>query len=75
MPKFSRIFSYPNFQVGFRWALRISGFIVLLMTAGAATMVKGRLSPRTDPEFFAFSLFRQPPYTFFWWVGLSDNVK
>lgn len=52
-------------KVGFGWALRICGFVALVMTAGAATMVKGRLPPRTDPEFFAFPLFRQPAYTFF----------
>ncbi|KIM41891.1 hypothetical protein M413DRAFT_140285 [Hebeloma cylindrosporum] len=52
-------------KVGFGWALRICGFFALVMTAGAATMVKGRLPPRTDPEFFAFPLFRQPAYTFF----------
>ena len=60
--------SYLNFQVGFGWALRICGFTALVMTAGAAAMVKGRLPPRTDPEFFAVSLFRLPAYAFFWWV-------
>ncbi|KAF8155548.1 major facilitator superfamily domain-containing protein [Crassisporium funariophilum] len=52
-------------KVGFGWALRICGFISLVLTAGAATMVKGRLPRRTGSEFFAFDLFRLPAYTFF----------
>lgn len=52
-------------RVGFGWALRICGFIALALTAGAAAMVKGRLPRRTGSEFFAFDLFRSPPYAFF----------
>ncbi|KIK65186.1 hypothetical protein GYMLUDRAFT_160269 [Collybiopsis luxurians FD-317 M1] len=45
-----------NNNVGFGWALRITGFIALILTTISALMVKGRLPKRGGSEFFAFVL-------------------
>ena len=65
VPNSVRLF-LQDFQVGFGWALRICGFIALVLTCVAAMVVRGRLPPRAGTEFFAFPLFRQPAYTIFW---------
>lgn len=52
-------------KVGFGWALRITGFIALVLTLVATSMVKGRLPKKTGSEFFAFKLYRRPAYAIF----------
>lgn len=55
-------------QVDFPWAIRIMGFIALVLSIVASFMVKGRLPKKTGPEFFALHLYRRPAYALFWSV-------
>ncbi|CAK5271710.1 unnamed protein product [Mycena citricolor] len=52
-------------KVGFGWALRIMGFISLVLCLISAALVKGRLPPRKGSTLFAFELFAKPGYTIF----------
>jgi len=64
------------YSVGFGWAIRIAGFIVVGCLISATLVIDARLPPRKSGRFLDFAVFKDLPftvYTFgaaFVWLGL-----
>lgn len=52
---------FTNPAIGFSWAVRICGFIVLALLVPSSLLIRARLPPRKS-SFFLFSAFKEVPY-------------
>ncbi|GAA5934505.1 uncharacterized protein JCM15063_004595 [Sporobolomyces koalae] len=64
------------YQVGFGWAIRIAGFIVVGCLIFATLVIDARLPPRKSGRFLDFAVFKDVPFTVYSfgaatvWLGL-----
>lgn len=64
------------YSIGFDWAIRVAGFIVVGLLIFATLVIDARLPPRKSGRFLDFGVFKDLPftvYTFgaaFVWLGL-----
>ena len=50
-------------QVGFQWAVRICGFVILASLAAANVLIRPRLPPRARGSLVEFHHLKDPAYT------------
>lgn len=62
---FPAIIQYLIPKVGFGWAVRVSGFVALIICGVATTVLKPRLKPRKAGPWVEWSAFREGPYVLF----------
>ncbi|KAL2160625.1 hypothetical protein VTH06DRAFT_1313 [Thermothelomyces fergusii] len=52
-------------RVGFPWAVRCTGFVILFLTAVVVAILRPKLRPRTSGPLFEWDAFREGPYLLF----------
>ncbi|KAI9158712.1 Aspyridones efflux protein apdF [Paramyrothecium foliicola] len=52
-------------QIGFRWAVRCAGFVALVITLLANSLLKPYVAPRKTGALVEWTAFRELPYVFF----------
>jgi hypothetical protein len=70
---FPLIFQQLEPRLGFGWAVRIMGFVVLFNAVAAAMLARVRLPPRKTGPLVEWSAFKELPYTLFC-VGMFFNL-
>jgi MFS family permease len=59
---FPAMIQYLIPQVGFGWAVRVSGFVVLFCTAAAIALIRPQLTPRKSGPLVEWEAFKEAPY-------------
>ncbi|KAK5993252.1 MFS-type transporter [Cladobotryum mycophilum] len=62
---FPAMIQYLTPQIGFHWAVRCAGFLVLFMAVMANLLLRPRLAPRKVGPWFEWAAFRELPYLLF----------
>ncbi|KAL2784615.1 major facilitator superfamily domain-containing protein [Aspergillus keveii] len=62
---FPAMIQYLIPKIGFPWAVRCMGFVVLAMAAATLTLLRPRLPPRKSGPLVEWSAFKEPAYMLF----------